>query len=889
MKVFGLSKAPRSRTENRQRVFVAGFLSLAVTLTLLVMSLFLSNRVHELSRAQSENGAWGRIQTHVDFQSFQVALANACIEMQDTGLVSDDTRREVIKRFDVFYSRVDVIVVWAKRTDLFQFEEPLAQITAFREAVARTFDTSPPQTAQDYATLKGMSDAIAPAVRDFTVSSMLSFVELRESHRTGLYESLRWYLNVSLGTMCLTTLITLFMALLWRQIDRHARHQERISSYLDDLVEASQDAVFVLDAELRVADFNARAEEMFGTPRAEALGKPAVETFTPIRWHTVFKRRLTHLMEMEPQNRNSIRGFRRTPVRAQRKSGEIFAGELTVLRESGPDGEPILMCFLRDMSDEIAARRDVRDALRRARSDANAKARFLATMSHEMRTPLHSVIAALDLADPSRDPAETKTYLRLARDAADTALMQIEDVLDVAKHDNAVELERPETFNPKAALQGVCDQLEALAEARRNQITLKWQGPDEITGLRRSFVKAFYNLVSNAIKFTEDGQISVSGTQIEGADGAQIEIRVADTGIGIAAQDREKIFEEFFSGTGTNTSILGTGLGLGIVKRAVNAMQGSISIDSTLGEGSIFVVRLPVSLSSILSADDAGTEVHVAPHVAPSLSQQNHQDMAASLAALLRPSSDKVTRRALVIEDHPLNRNLVCTMMDRLGYQVDGAQDGIEALKICYTTAYDVILTDLNMPNLTGVDTAACIRLTPMCKDACIVAVTAHTPIQPHEQLRLFEAGIDGIIQKPFTRETLCQQLDDIIADHDDALALPRPGSYGLPGTLPTELVGAEGVELLNQTRADVDAVRDALTSILRAPEGADWKTFEQDAHRTTGAFMFLGFSNAAATFSEIEHSVRLRDTERLKGLLCLLDLLSDTLAKGDLHAMQSP
>ena len=387
--------------------------------------------------------------------------------------------------------------------------------------------------------------------------------------------------------------------------------------------------------------------------------------------------------------------------------------------------------------------REARDLANRA---AHAKADFLSLMSHELRTPLNAVIglATLLLDDrPRSDQVENLSALKLA---AENLLVLINDVLDFNKMEaGKLVLEQREielrtlcadlvrSFEPQARVKGLSLAAEVAPAV-----------PPTVIGdpLRVSQVLA--NLLSNAIKFTDRGSVTLAaGLASEAGARVRIAFRVADTGIGIAAEDQRQIFELFTQGDSEPTRRYGgTGLGLTIVSKLLALMGSTIELDSTPGQGSTFHFVLEFARAPMSGAE------RPTPHPAA--------DEAARGAV--------AGRRVLVVEDNVVNRELAVTFLRRWGCSVDTAENGLAAVEKAAARAYDLILMDLQMPQLSGIEATSRIRRNLRGPNARTLII-AFTATNPEDNLADVDAaGFDDYIAKPIDPEKLRTTLERALA-----------------------------------------------------------------------------------------------------------------------------
>jgi PAS domain S-box-containing protein len=382
--------------------------------------------------------------------------------------------------------------------------------------------------------------------------------------------------------------------------------------------------------------------------------------------------------------------------------------------------------------------RDLEEQRRTADAANTAKSQFLATMSHEIRTPMNGIIGMLSLMLDSKLNPDQKRWASTALDSAETLLTIINDILDLSKLDAGKTDVELLDFDVAGLIDGVTALLKVRATAKgialRTDIAPnvpKWLKSDP-TRLRQ----ILFNLVGNAVKFTQQGEVMVrASVGAIRADSCELRIDVTDTGIGIDRDKMPELFEPFRQGdSGMARRFGGTGLGLAIVKRLVKLLGGSVAVQSTVNAGSTFTVVLPCTI------------------VASPLARP---------AALPRAAEQEWHPRAsiLIAEDNDINRELVTQMLARLGHDGVTASNGREALAAAQGRAFDLILMDIQMPEMDGVSAAAAIRALPgEHGSAPIVAVTANAMVGDRE--RYLASGFDDYLAKPLHLD----QLQEVIA-----------------------------------------------------------------------------------------------------------------------------
>jgi len=394
--------------------------------------------------------------------------------------------------------------------------------------------------------------------------------------------------------------------------------------------------------------------------------------------------------------------------------------------------------------ERMATEERLRRTLERAEAANRAKSELLASTSHELRTPLHGVIGTTELLLETALDDEQRGYAETTRQSARALLALVDDLLDFAQAEAGRLALSSTDFALEALVQGA---LETVSPRAREQgLTLERELdpalPAVLRGDSTRLRQVLLNLLDNAIKFTDRGAVRVTvaadGRRPDGA--VFVRIAVRDTGVGVAAADRERIFESFVQADGSATRRHGgTGLGLAIVKRLGELMGGDVGLESEVGRGSTFWVRLPLQPAPLGPGE--------APRGAPARRTPG------------RPL------RVLVAEDNPVNRRVAEATLATAGHAVVAVTDGAEALEAHAGGEFDLVLMDLEMPVMSGVEAAARIRAqegeggrrrTP------IVALTAHAVEGFEAECRA--AGMDGYLTKPVEPGRLRHLVEELTA-----------------------------------------------------------------------------------------------------------------------------
>jgi len=429
-----------------------------------------------------------------------------------------------------------------------------------------------------------------------------------------------------------------------------------------------------------------------------------------------------------------------------------------------PDNTWVERCFLRMPDDSrLVVVRDItelkqretelaheRDAAETARAEAEAanqaKSTFLAMMSHEIRTPMNGVLGMLEVLEHQGISEPQRAIVATMRTSASALLRIIDDVLDFSKIEaGRMELEEAD-FSLADLVSGTTNALRPQAIAKGLSLTAQLV-PGSVDGLIGDPVRVrqiLFNLVGNALKFTHVGSVQVQAATRPADDGhVSVTLTVADTGIGIAAAEHARLMQPFSQADSSTTRRFGgSGLGLSIVRRLAELMDGDVQISSEPGKGSVFAVTLRLRAASGVRA----TQGADAPCVLPSLGQVGG-------------------RRVLVADDHPVNRQVLVGQIGLLGLEVDTAVDGLEALALWRPGRYAAVLADMHMPRMDGYTLASEIRLREKaagCAPTPIIAVTANA--MRGEQEHCLAAGMDAYLAKPLSIQRLSETLSRWIA-----------------------------------------------------------------------------------------------------------------------------
>ena len=500
-----------------------------------------------------------------------------------------------------------------------------------------------------------------------------------------------------------------------------------------------------------------------------------------------------------------------------------------------------LLCVASDITTLKRAERAASDAREAADGANRMKTVFLASMGHEMRTPLNAILGHLELLRDRAADDDTGRRLGTVANAAQGLLSLIDDVLDISKAESGSMVLEDIPFDLCALVGETAEMLAPLAAAKSLRFDVDVR-PDVARGYRGDPARirqVLVNLMGNAIKFTPEGRVTVD-VDVRAVDGGAtaVTLIVADTGIGIAQDRIETIFELFRQADRTiSRRFGGTGLGLALCRRLVELMGGTIDVHSALGLGSTFQVTLPLRPARALVESGSG-------------------GAAARESAFERREAVRV----LVVDDHPFNRELLADQLDALGYTFDVVDGGLAAIRQMLVQCYDVVLTDVNMPDMDGIALAMCVR--DSHPGLPVIAITAAK--EEAELAACRRAGVVDVLHKPLAVATLDRALRQHV---DSARRMTVSGMANASAGVPLSAdrlatLARESVRLMRQMGENLGR---RLFDAVRA-----------DAHAMKGAFAMIGERAIVEICEDIEQLARDGDVTALRASTIRLEEVVD-------------
>ncbi|WP_245189110.1 ATP-binding protein [Mameliella alba] len=773
-----------------------------------------------LNSANSDNVQWTLSQAEVEFLEMRHALDTARRQ-------SEPDLDRLIEEFDIFYSRISTLdsgALYESLRDISEFAEPMQRIRQTLDDLVPLIDGPRADLA---AGLPRIESALAESradLRDLATSGLYHFARQSDSQRISVAVTLS-----RLGL--LTAVLVMVLVFLLRHAQNASRQTERrghelAAAYtrLNTILDTSLDAVLVADLRGDIQQFNPAAERIFKYDAQQVIGRNIGGLIVPDHLRDAHE---AGMARMRAGGERRVIGRGRVRLDAMRSTGEVFPAELA-LETAHTGSEEIIIGFLRDISHRVTSENELVEARDKALAGEKAKADFLAMMTHEIRTPLNGVLGNLSLLEETTLTPVQSRYVHNMAVSGKLLMSHVDAVLDIARFESGATGLRAEVVDPGRLVQDILDSQTSAAEANGNRLHWAWTGPvaDWIRVDASRLQQVLVNLVGNAIKFTRNGDVQVELEQGEPVDptggepGFWLDIRIIDTGVGIAEADLDRVFEDFqTSGCTQDQGLPGTGLGLGIARRFVQAMGGEIGAESTPGEGSVFWLRLPVR-----AAQPPRSKGRVGTGASPA-----------------------GPRSILLVEDNEINLQLARDMLHLMGHGVSVARNGQEGVAAAEVHRFDLILMDIRMPVMDGLAATRAIREGQgPNRDAPIVALSAN--VLPQAKDRFIAGGMSDFLGKPLMKEELSQVIARFCSDAARE-EVPPPAL-----TLDDPLVALKA-RYLEETHALFDW-------LSTKPEA--WTEIADRAHRIAGSAAAFGHPDLRMALLSVETAAEAEDAQAL-------------------------
>lgn len=565
-------------------------------------------------------------------------------------------------------------------------------------------------------------------------------------------------------TMALLAVATIFVV--GKTIRRLSQDLESSEGRLRKTIDTALDAVVTIDAGGTIVAWNIQAETIFGWSEEEVVGESLESIIIPVRYRDRHRQELARFRE----SRETSLLNRLVELTAMRKDGAEFPVEWSMTAIS-VDGGYVLSSFIRDITErkqaeeaqgkyraqlelEAVMRTETLKALEEAKnyaeSASRAKSEFLAHISHEIRTPMNGILGMTELLRQTSLSTKQGHFVDTVYRSGAALLKLLNDVLDLSKVEaGKIELERIRLDLDKTVKE-VLDLFVDQAEGKGVALTcvLDESIPSVLQGDPVRLQQVLMNLVSNALKFTERGSVTLTVTvEEESALHTIVRFEVQDTGIGVPPAAHAKIFDPFSQADGsTARKFGGTGLGLSIVKQLILLMEGTVGVKSEAGQGATFWCTARFAKVSGSTREVGKRFPAWRGGILPRIPTQ-------------LPDPRVIGARVLLAEDNPVNREVALCMLEQLGCQVVAVEHGRDAVMQAESSRFDLVLMDCQMPEMDGFAATKAIREGELRTGwyAPIVALTAHA-IDNHRE-RCLAAGMDDYMSKPFTQVDLGEMI----------------------------------------------------------------------------------------------------------------------------------
>jgi len=504
------------------------------------------------------------------------------------------------------------------------------------------------------------------------------------------------------------------------------------------LIEYSPDAMIVCDDEGKIKRINYQTEQLFGYRRLELIDKSIIDLLASEIDHDFLEQvhKISEMTAAERAINNDIHEYiaftkfeEQIPIAVNFNAIVSETDHLTVV------------CSIRDITNDKHQQEQLHNALQQARAADKVKTQFLTTMSHEMRTPMNGVLGMAEMLSHTGLTDKQSSYLNTILDTGGSLLTIINDILDFTQLESGNVKLKKNTINIEEMLTATLTLVKSSADEKN--LKLVSAIADDISANIQSDAsrirQVLFHFVGNAVKFTEQGSVTVNVSKTMNSGQAFIRFAVVDTGIGISQNQLDNVFKSFTQGDATTTrQHEGTGMGLAICQQITKLMMGQIGVESEEGKGSVFWFEVPY-----LEAEEGSVKPK------PVKSQVT--------------LDETLTGKVLLVEDNPVNQKVAMALLKKMGLSVEVANDGVEGVDKWQSNDYDIVLMDCLMPNMDGFEATRKIREIEQEKGK-------HTPISAltanaleDDRKRCKDAGMDDFVSKPINPAMLKEVIEKYV------------------------------------------------------------------------------------------------------------------------------
>lgn len=624
------------------------------------------------------------------------------------------------------------------------------------------------------------------------------------------------------------------------------------SQYSLSLIEASRDPLFTISPKGKITDTNEASVQVTGVAREQLIGSDFFDYFTePDKaregYEQVFAKGFIADYPLTVMD-GKLRDVLLNGSVYKDEDGNVL-GVVVVARDITDqkriEKELIEARVFAELATSLAedAKIKAENATQIAENAVKSKQQFLSNMSHEIRTPMNAIIGFTKVVLKTNLSAKQKEYLMAIKMSGDALIVLINDILDLAKVDAGKMTFELIPFKMAASISAMLHLFETKIQEKNLILETDYDSkiPDTLIGDPVRLHQIILNLVSNAVKFTSKGKITVRVRLVdEDPEKVTVQFSVTDTGIGINPEKMETIFDNFQqASSGTSRLYGGTGLGLAIVKQLVEPQGGSIDVISKIEEGSTFSFTLPFQKTNVA---------------------------AAIVTEIIELDTNVKNMKVLVVEDIPLNQLLMKTLLDDFGFECDITANGKLALEKLKENTYDIILMDLQMPEMNGFEATQYIRKT-MNSKIPIIALTAD--VTTVDLAKCKAVGMDDYIAKPVDERLLYSKLVGLVKPKTDEAVLDTIDD--------TTILKYINLKYLNdRTKSNPRLMEEMILLYLeqtptlirtmkKSFEDKDWQLLHASVHKMIPSFVIMGisndFENMAKKIQEYAHNQEQTDT----------------------------
>ncbi|MBU1263854.1 MAG: response regulator [Gammaproteobacteria bacterium] len=633
-----------------------------------------------------------------------------------------------------------------------------------------------------------------------------------------------------------TLLAVLVAVLVSRRMLTQTRQLDTEKKKYQTLFETNSDAVVILD-DKGFTDCNPATLSLFGMDSVAAfLQLPISQLGTPVQANGMpAYDHATRAIDQAKSQGHAVMDWQ-----GRRQDGSVFSAEIA-LHAMQLEDRPVIQAIMRDVSERRAAEAAKEAARVAALQMVHAKSAFIANVSHEIRTPMHGILGMSGLLLKTPLDGRQREYAATLKSSAENLLTIINDILDFSKIEAGKLAIEAVAFSPAALAQSVVAlfQSHAMEKNLRLTLTLPDHPPAALLGDPTRIRQILLNLVDNAIKFTQRGEIKLQAT-FDATDGTvDCLFSVRDSGIGISAETQTRLFQAFSQADSSTTRRYGgTGLGLAISSQLAELMGGQLKVESAPGKGSRFSLTLRLPTTTL-----------------PPVEQPAQ-------------TAIQLQGRILIAEDHPVNQKMLAHQLREMGLQYALAGNGKHALEMLETDDFDLVLMDWQMPEMDGLEATRQIRRLPAStRHIPVIALTANANAGFREAC--LAAGANDYLSKPYTEAALAALLLQWLPPAAPATRAPLLDLPALHARYPGNpgLVQELEAVFLSTTAA-------SLAALKRAIEDGDTLTCRKEAHALKGAAASVMAREIQAGAARIEASVQGGDLAAAAAELTALESL---------------